>query len=90
MIAPNATQLRAQAIEIHRSGSGWWNLYDARGALVAQLQTRDAAIGVASVKFHVRDAEWSTTQVECCDDDDCRKCGGHGAIYLHGNTLTPI
>lgn len=83
MIAPNATQLRAQAIEIHRSGSGWWNLYDARGALVAQLQTRDAAIGVASVKFHVRDAEWRTVATECaCKGEGfCSRCGGHGELY---------
>jgi len=87
MIAPNATGLRAQAIEIQRSTSGAaWNLYDASGHLVAQLLTRDDAIEAARVRFHVRLAEWETTQIECprCKgvDFECRKCGGHGTVDL--------
>lgn len=84
MIAPNATQIRAQAIEIHRSGGGLWNLYDAAGKIAAQLETRDGAIACAQFKFHVRFEEWRTTQVscDCGNDEDCRKCGGHGLRYV--------
>lgn len=85
MIHPNATQIKAQAIEVHRSGSGWWNLYDATGQLVARAMTRDNIVEHARIKFHVRDAEWVTLEIECPDcagaDDECERCGGHGALY---------
>jgi len=88
MIESNATQIKAQAIEIHRSGAGWWNLYDATGHIVAQLPSRADAVEVARVKFHVRDAEWRTLATECaCKGEDfCRRCGGHGELYAarHG------
>jgi hypothetical protein len=84
MIDPNATQIKAQAIEIHSTGSGWWNVYDASGHLHAQLLTRDDAVAVARVAFHVRDNEWRTIAVECprCKgvDFECEKCGGHGTV----------
>lgn len=80
MIDPNATALRAQAIAIYLTGSGWWCVFDASGALHDRFNTRDEAIECARVRFHVRPDEWKTTQVrcDCGDNDDCRKCGGHG------------
>lgn len=83
MIEPNATQLKAQAIEVHRTGQGKWNLYDATGHLHAQLASRDDAVEAAHVKFHVRAAEWRTVATECaCKGDDfCSRCGGHGELY---------
>ena len=84
MIQANATALKAQAIEIQRTPSGRsWCVYDAKGHLVAQLPTREAAIETARAGFYVRDNEWTTTQIECaCKGVDffCPKCGGHGTL----------